>query len=530
MLCLLGPPGIATAEGARPLELRPKALALLARLALTREPQERSLLAELLFPEAANPRASLRWYLSHLRARFAEGLTIDRAAASAWMPTDVEAFRIGAERILGDASTADASQTLSLYRGDLCAGLRVNASADFHNWLYVEDDELRRLFRRAVLAFARRVLADDRPAEAIPSLRQLTSVDPYFEEAHVLLVQATEAAGEPTEARHAYDRYQRIVRTELHAEPQRHLARRYEAVVRAGPSLPLDELVPLREITMHVVEWPGEDPAILAIHGSGGHAYWFASHGAMLSPETRVIAPDLRGHGFSDKPPGGYGVDDHVEDVLQLIAALALPRPIVLGHSLGGSIATFVAEAAGNAIGGLVLLDAVVGDRAFVESASFMLDEIGPTLDQSFSTFDEYHALWSGEFDDSDWKRWLDLNDRMDLAPLPDGTYRRRALRHALAAEWASVAQRDALAALSRVTVPVLVVHADAPWFGMPPYLDAATVQAQVTAARRPLLYVAHGQHHADVLGRPTPGLAAALQAFAREIRAMTPLSPERRT
>lgn len=42
------------------LELRPKALALLARLALTDEPQERNLLAELLFHKAENPRDSLR--------------------------------------------------------------------------------------------------------------------------------------------------------------------------------------------------------------------------------------------------------------------------------------------------------------------------------------------------------------------------------------------------------------------------------------------------------------------------------------
>jgi len=48
----------------------------------------------------------------------------------------------------------------------------------------------------------------------------------------------------------------------------------------------------------------------------------------------------------------------------------------------------------------------------------------------------------------------------LELAPLPDGTLRRRGLRQALAAEWASVAKADALEALSRVTAPVLVVSA----------------------------------------------------------------------
>jgi len=123
MLCLLGPAAMADTAGLHPLKLRPKALALLARLALTFEPQQRGLLAELLFAEAANPRDSLRWHLSYLRAHMPEGLEVDRTAASVRMPTDAGAFRIGAEKILNGVSLSEASETLALYRGDLCAGL-----------------------------------------------------------------------------------------------------------------------------------------------------------------------------------------------------------------------------------------------------------------------------------------------------------------------------------------------------------------------------------------------------------------------
>jgi pimeloyl-ACP methyl ester carboxylesterase/DNA-binding SARP family transcriptional activator len=520
MLCLLGPAARVSASGVHPLRLRPKALALLARLALVDEPQERVALAELLFPEAADPRDSLRWHLSYLRARVPEVVSVAGARLSTTLTTDVDAFRSGVERILDGADGEGAEGTLGLYRGDLCAGLRVEASADFHNWLYVEEDELRRLFRRAVLAFARRALADGRAAAAIPPLQRLTTVDPYLEDAHVLLVETMASAADETHARAAYDRYQRIVRTELHAEPRPELALRYERERPLGRSLPLDELVPLQEITMHVLEWPGEEPAIVAIHGSGGLASRFANWGERLVPAVRVVAVDLRGHGFSDKPPSGYGVDDHVQDLLQLIAVLGLRRPIVLGHSLGGSIATFVAAAAGERIGGLVLLDAVVGDRAFMESASFVLDSDGPSHDQRFRSFEGYHSLWAAERDDSYWRRWLDRNDRMGLAPLPDGTYRPRALRQALAEEWGSVAQRDALEALSSVSVPVLVVHADAPWTDVPPYLDPATIRAQLAAAPNARLYVAHGQNHAHVISVPTGELVAAVRTFAQEVRA----------
>jgi pimeloyl-ACP methyl ester carboxylesterase/DNA-binding SARP family transcriptional activator len=512
-LCLLGPPALATSTGLGPLDLRPKAVALLARLALVGGPQTRAELAELLFGQAERPRDSLRWYLSYLRARLPDGLIVENRA----IPTDVELFRQGVERILRDAATPDGPATLTLYRGDLCAGLRVTAPADFHNWLYVEEDELRRLFRRATLALARQAIRDGRAAEAIPSLQQLTKVDPYSEDGHVLLVEASESAGDPVRARGAYDRYERIVRTELHAEPRRELAIRFEGREPGGPGLPLDGLVPLREITMHAIEWPGREPAILGVHGSAGHAYLFRTWGEALSPEIRVVAVDLRGHGLSDKPPSGYTVDDHVQDLLDLIAALALPRPILLGHSLGGSITTFVAEAAGDRIGGLVLLDAVVGDRAFIDTAAIVRRYFDPLLDERFASFEAYQAYWNTE-DDSQWRRWLERSDRMDLAPLPDGTFRRRALREALAAEWASVAERDALEALSRVTVPVLVVHADAPFIDGRVYLDQATVEAQLAAARDALLCVSTGQHHSAVLRDPSESVLTAVRSFARDV------------
>ena len=159
----------------------------------------------------------------------------------------------------------------------------------------------------------------------------------------------------------------------------------------------------------------------------------------------------------------------------------------------------------------------MVGDKTFIESASFVLDEYGPTLDQRFTSFDEYQARLKDEPElEGKWKNWVERGDHMELAPLPDGTWRRRALRHALAAEWTSVAQRDSLAALARVTAPVLVVHA--PWFGSV-YLDPATVQAQLAAARDSRLYVAQGQNHVDIVARPSSGLLMALRAFASEVR-----------
>lgn len=103
----------------------------------------------------------------------------------------------------------------------------------------------------------------------------------------------------------------------------------------------------------------------------------------------------------------------------------------------------------------------------------------------------------------------------MELAPLPDGTLRRRGLRHALEAEWASVAQANPLEALSRVRAPVLVVHASAPW-GEAPYVDDHTVRKQLAAARTAKLFVARGSDHAELIRRPNDALVGALKTFVR--------------
>ena len=523
MLCLLGPAALLTGGQLQPLELRPKALALLVRLALVHGPQDRDELADLLFPDALNARESLRWQLSQLRARLPLRIEADRRTIALTASTDVARFRAGAECILR-GNHDDAAAILSLYRGDLCSGLRVTASADFDNWLYIQDDELRRMLRRATLAHSRAELAEGRPGEVIPSLRRLTEIDPFLEEGHLLLIEALERDRRKDEARYAFDRYQRIVRNDLNAQPKAELVHRYEAVPPAGRVLPVDELISLETITIHIVDWPGDDPPVVAIHGSTGHAYEYTALGERLDSHVRFIAVDLRGHGFSDKPPSDYGIDEHVHDVFELIDTLGLEKPILLGTSLGGAVATFAAQAAGDRVSGLVLVDAVVGDRHLVERSAKAVMRLEHRLHQRFADFDDYQHRWGALPDDATWRRWLDRSLRMELAPLPDGTLRHRSVRDALVGEWAWLERNNALAALADVTVPVLIVHADGPFDGAP-YLDDPSLQAQLDAARDSRLFVEHGRHHGDVIYRPSDEFVHTFKQFATQVRATSHVS-----
>jgi pimeloyl-ACP methyl ester carboxylesterase len=364
------------------------------------------------------------------------------------------------------------------------------------------------------MAHARWAIASRSEAFAIASLSKLVGVDPYFEEAHVTLIEALEILEEPQAAARAYDLYRRILRDELHAEPRPFLVRRYEGRPPAGPPLPRDELVALSELTIHTVEWPGADPPILGIPGLAGSAHSLTGLGERLAPRHRFIALDPRGHGFSDQSPNGYDLARNVEDVRQLIEKLKLLRPVVLGFSLGGVTAAAVATTC--AVRGLVLLEAAIGERGFLERRS--KEALGPAveaLDARFASMEEYLERWRAERDHygDEAERWVDRLARFELAPLMDG-FRRRGLREALGAEVASVLAIDTLSLLRQIRCPVLIVQAALPFMHGEPWLPDSRAKAQLAACRAAELFVARASNHATLIRDPEPQLVRRIEAF----------------
>ncbi len=73
----------------------------------------------------------------------------------------------------------------------------------------------------------------------------------------------------------------------------------------------------------------------------------------------RLIAPDLRGTGWSSKPREGYTLDAYAEDIVALIDKLELRDLVLVGHSMGGTIAMRVALERPQALRKLVLISPV---------------------------------------------------------------------------------------------------------------------------------------------------------------------------
>lgn len=83
----------------------------------------------------------------------------------------------------------------------------------------------------------------------------------------------------------------------------------------------------------------GSGPALLLLHGLGcDHTTWAPVIDSLARRYT-VIAPDLLGHGQSDKPRADYSVGGYANGMRDLLTVLGIDRVSVVGHSFGGGVA-----------------------------------------------------------------------------------------------------------------------------------------------------------------------------------------------
>jgi pimeloyl-ACP methyl ester carboxylesterase len=88
-------------------------------------------------------------------------------------------------------------------------------------------------------------------------------------------------------------------------------------------------------------------PDLLLLHGITSSALSWVRVGPALADRYRVFALDMRGHGKSVQSPSGtYSLRQTADDAADLIAALGMKNPVVIGHSWGGATAVVLASGA----------------------------------------------------------------------------------------------------------------------------------------------------------------------------------------
>lgn len=103
----------------------------------------------------------------------------------------------------------------------------------------------------------------------------------------------------------------------------------------------------LRHHTVHgyrrAYRLAGSGPPVLLLHGIGDSSASWVPVMADLARDHTVVAPDLLGHGGSDKPRADYSVAAYANGMRDLLAVLDMESATVVGHSLGGGVAAQLA-------------------------------------------------------------------------------------------------------------------------------------------------------------------------------------------
>ncbi len=127
--------------------------------------------------------------------------------------------------------------------------------------------------------------------------------------------------------------------------------------LRAGvPNSQYSRFAEIDGVRLHYQE-TGSGPPLLLIHGYTSSTYTWKDVFAPLSAKYRVIAVDLKGFGFSDKPAGDYTRRAQAILVVHLLDYLQIEQATLVGNSLGGEVALNCAILYPQRISRLILLD-----------------------------------------------------------------------------------------------------------------------------------------------------------------------------
>ncbi len=129
----------------------------------------------------------------------------------------------------------------------------------------------------------------------------------------------------------------------------------------------------------------GDGPPAVLLHGFPTSSHLWRDLVPILAPRFRAVAPDLLGYGDSDKPedPAALTVSRQAGYVRELVEALGLADPAVIGHDIGGGVAQLLALDLG--VRSMVLVDSIAFDSWPIEAVRMLQDADPEGVDESFA-------------------------------------------------------------------------------------------------------------------------------------------------
>jgi DNA-binding SARP family transcriptional activator len=223
-----------------------KAIALLAHLAITRQPHSRDALAALLWPEYDQPHAyaALRRTLSTLnKALGGHGLAIEREMiglddqADWWIDVDHFQQLVKDCRQHGHAESEVCARCVEplthaagLFREDFLAGFSLRDSNDFDDWAFFQAEHLRRELASVLERLVHQHGAQQAYKAASMHARRWIAIDPLHEPAQRALMKLYALSGQRAAALRQYQECARVLKQELDVEPLAETTQLFEAI------------------------------------------------------------------------------------------------------------------------------------------------------------------------------------------------------------------------------------------------------------------------------------------------------------
>ena len=188
----------------------------------------------------------------------------------------------------------------------------------------------------------------------------------------------------------------------------------------AGVTVPGGRILHLPGGEMQVLEkGPRGAPPIVLLHCFTCAIDWWDGMIPRLDRDHRVIAVDLRGYGGSEKPDSGYSMEEQAAFVAEALRRLRVRGATVVGHSLGGTVATALTEGFPELARRLVILDQAPDESYESAGLSFtakltFVPVLGPALWQvtpDFAIKDGLAAAFAPGYEVPD--RFVDDFNRM---------------------------------------------------------------------------------------------------------------------
>ncbi len=189
----------------------------------------------------------------------------------------------------------------------------------------------------------------------------------------------------------------------------------------------LRKTLQLPDLALSYLEWNRGGEPLLLLHGLGDGAIVWKSLGEALAGQYHIAAPDMRGHGDSGKPAGGYTFAEAIADLEAFMDALGWESAHILGHSWTAKLALLWAQQKPQRFKSAIVVDPIfISKMPSILKLSFPI--LYRTLDclKMIGPFSSYEAALAQAQKLAQYKGWSDLQQAVFQASIeqkPDGRW-----------------------------------------------------------------------------------------------------------